>query len=127
MIEHRKRQKAALLNQQKNQLQGGTLPKKPSSSSSSKRQTGRPTRVTISNGNLSQASTSIANLRPFSFPGEIDSIGISDSLPRRKPSSTSSFPIPPPLPPPRPTISHSKSLTAVASNTLESHKICTEV
>jgi hypothetical protein len=81
--------------------------------------------LTTSNGSLSPQSTSMTNLRPISMTDEIDSIGTSDPLPRRKRSSAS-FQIPPPLPPPRPTISHSKSLTAVTSS-LDNHKICTEV
>jgi hypothetical protein len=68
-------------------------------------------------------SISMTNLHPNRITVEVDQIGNSDPLPRRKHSSTSCL-IPPPLPPPRSTIAHSKSLTTVDSN---SQKICTEV
>ncbi len=116
MIEHRKRQKLALLNE-KTQLP--ILPKK----STIKRQGRIDTMLTASTGSLPPKSTSITHLRPNSIAGEIDINGNSDPLPRRK-RSPASFPIPPPLPPPRPTMSHSKSLTNVSLN---SHQICTEV
>ncbi len=116
MIEHRKRQKFALLHE-KNQLP--ILPKK----LAIKRKLRTDTMLTASTGTLPRKSTSITNLRPYSIAGEIDINGNSDPLPRRK-RSPASIPIPPPLPPPRPAISHSKSLTSVSLN---SHKISTEV
>lgn len=112
IIEHRKRQKLALLNEKSQSL--SSLPRK----SNLNRKDG-----TKSTNSLAVQTPSMTSLRPNSIAGEFDSTGNSDPLPRRKRSSAT-FPVPPPLPPPRPMIEHSKSLTTVSLN---SQKICTEV
>ncbi|CAF0729972.1 unnamed protein product [Adineta steineri] len=117
IIEHRKRQRLAHFNEQQKQIP--VLPKK--LTTQRKDRTGM---LTIKSNDSSTAqSISMTNLRPKIITKEIESIGNTDPLPRRKNSSELN-PRTPPLPPPRPEISHSRSSTTV---NLNNNKICTQV
>ena len=127
IVEHRKRQRLNhsheknTISQLANQhFHAAILLKKPNGGR--KRRPG--TTPEKSNGTLALQSSSTSQLRPEDPTNMIDLLGDLDPFPRREPSTTSLIPLAPPLPPPRPSISHSKSLTAVGS---ADQKICTEV
>ncbi|UJR23607.1 hypothetical protein I4U23_026594 [Adineta vaga] len=110
IFEHRKRQRLAHLYEQSQQQP--VLPKK----SLTQRKDKSVISVNKSTENTSiQSIPSVTNIRSKDIFNEMNLIGSTDPLPRRK-QTTESNTTSPPLPPPRPKSSHSNSLATMALN-----------